>query len=157
MWDDWQPLDSRRSFTATATTRARIHNNSCLGSCIILLRNTSETQYGINVRIALTSKCLPKCFDNFSITTLYGRCCVSFLKKLLGIVDWIREDVVHAYLLDCTFNAWRASTAESRTFDEWAPSLRESLIEYSLSDFSRPPLRSYNSNLYRVSIRCSYY
>ena len=42
---------------------------------------------------------------------------------------------------------WRASSAESSTLDECAPSLSESRIEYSLSDLPRPWLRSYSSNV----------
>lgn len=57
---------------------------------------------------------------------------------------------VCAYLLVFTFKECLASSAESRTLDEWAPSLMESLIEYSVSDFSLPWFRSYNSKLIRV-------
>lgn len=46
-----------------------------------------------------------------------------------------------------TLRECRASSAESRTFDEWAPSLSESRMEYSLSDLPRPWFRSYSSNL----------
>lgn len=47
-----------------------------------------------------------------------------------------------AHRRGCTLSECRASSAESRTFDECAPSLSESRIEYSLSDLPRPWLRS---------------
>lgn len=56
--------------------------------------------------------------------------------------EFQKHPIIISYLLGCTFNECRASTAESKTFEEWAPSLKESLIEYSLSDFSLPPFRS---------------
>lgn len=76
----------------------------------------------------LTSTTRPKCFDSFSMTRLYGICCVSFRR------DW-------------TLSECRASRAESRTLDECAPSLSESRIEYSLSDLPRPWFRSYSSKV----------
>lgn len=54
------------------------------------------------------------------------------------------------YLRGCTLSEWRASKAESRTFEECAPSLNEIRMEYSLSDLPRPKLRSYSSNLQKI-------
>lgn len=54
------------------------------------------------------------------------------------------------HLRGCTLSECRASSAESSTFDEWAPSLSESRMEYSLSDLPRPWLRSYSSNLWEI-------
>ena len=50
-------------------------------------------------------------------------------------------------LRGCTLREWRASSVESRTLEECAPSLRDILMEYSLSDLPRPWLRSYNSKV----------
>ena len=64
----------------------------------------------------LTSLNRPKCFDSFSMTRLYGKCCVSFLP--LNSQPVIPPRAHFTDLRGCTFNAWRASRVESRTFDE---------------------------------------
>jgi len=79
------------------------------------------------------------------MTRLYGRCCVSFLVVDISRAKKIRETETN--LLCCTLREWRESSVESRTFEEWAPSLRDSLMEYSLSELPRPWLRSYSSNV----------
>jgi hypothetical protein len=64
-------------------------------------------------------------------------------------LDIVENEASHRneYRLAWTFKECLASTAESKTLDECAPSLRDSLIEYSLSDLPRPWFRSYSSNL----------
>jgi hypothetical protein len=59
------------------------------------------------------------------------------IRRLRSVTGTLSNNLFD-YLRDCTFNECLASRAESRTFDEWAPSLRDSLIEYSLSDLPRP-------------------
>jgi hypothetical protein len=82
-----------------------------------------------------------KCLDNFSITRLYGRCCVSFLGELIQKI-MPPSRIPRSDLRPWTFSECLASKVESRTLEEWAPSLNESLIEYSLSDLPRPWFRS---------------
>jgi hypothetical protein len=52
-----------------------------------------------------------------------------------------------ADFLDCTLRECRASKAESRTLEEWAPSLMLNLMLYSLSVLPRPLFRSYSSKV----------
>jgi len=59
----------------------------------------STISYGPSGPDSSYSNILPKCFDNFSITRLYGKCCVSFLRA-------------------CTLRECRASNVESRTLEE---------------------------------------
>lgn len=96
--------------------------------CVLVLCTVSHLSTRHQRRGQLTSTTRPKCFDSFSMTRLYGICCVSFRRA------W-------------TLSECRASRAESRTLDECAPSLSESRIEYSLSDLPRPWFRSYSSKV----------
>lgn len=93
------------------------------------------------------------------MTRLYGKCCVSFLCGH-GIVSQNitgrrgkKEEGSKPYLRGWTFSECRASSAESRTFEECAPSLSERRMEYSLSDLPRPWFLSYNSKLHWLNIR----
>lgn len=89
IWENMQVNDrlshGRCAFTATTAASACHHGDSGLRSCVVLLYNKRKDGFlKLDFRTELTSKCRLKCFDSFSMTTLYGRCWVSFLEKAVS-------------------------------------------------------------------------